>query len=305
MGYFDKFPSVYYDIKRNQNYQLVVDILRRVRINYKQVDTSLYGQYIIKEHDRPDTIAQKLYKDSNLHWVILLFNEIHNPYYEWPMKRQELLDYCETKYPGNAYLIELDKLSESPLLSVRRRRDHRVKTNDVVYQIANNNTVNFDGPRSTVICWDRTFSKAIVQENSGVFPDDSRICMIDPETNTATATGVLRRNQNNFEAVHHFIDNNGVELAPLGSYDALVQSGEKAQTTSTFDEYGRTAPLEYRNTLLGAYTSPNQEGQLIRVITNYEHEDQVNENRRTILLPHPNIVREITTQFENILNEGV
>ena len=33
MGYFDKFPNLYYDIKKNKRFEFVVDILRRV--NYK------------------------------------------------------------------------------------------------------------------------------------------------------------------------------------------------------------------------------------------------------------------------------
>lgn len=302
MGYFDKFPSLYYDIKGTQKYELVVDILRRVKINHNEVNSALYGEYTIKEHDRPDTIAEKLYEDSNLHWVILLFNEIHNPYYEWPMKRQELLDYCAEKYPGNAFLIELDPIKDSPLRDVRRRRDHKVVDGYYVFAITGE-SLDTAGPIASVLCWDRTYSKAIVVQERGNFDIGTHIGIGVTGTYQATASGILRRNQLNIQGLNHFVDDTGNILTPLGSYDALIQRGEKLQETSTLDAYGRSAPLPFDQTLLGAYLQGND--QLINAVTNFEHEDKINEERRNILLPHPNIVREITTRFENIINEGV
>jgi len=302
MGYFDKFPTLYYDLKGTKKFEVAVDILRRVRIDYRQADTSMYGEYAIKEHDRPDTIADKLYGDSELHWVVLLFNEIHNPYYEWPMTTSDLIKYCESKYPGKAFLLDLDKITDSPLESVRKRRDHKAVEGNYVFTITGTQ-LDLDGPIGYLVCWDRTLGKAIVIEESGAFAPGDHIGIAVTGSYEATASGVIRRAQINLEALHHFEDDNGMELAPLASYNGLVQAGTQMQTTSTVDEYGRTAPLPFEETLLGAYLNPLGEAELLRAVTNLEYEERINEARRTIILPHPDIVRSIASKFQSIVNE--
>lgn len=304
MGYFDKFPSLYYDVKGTKKFEVAVDILRRVRINYKQVDSALYGQYAIKDNDRPDTIAEKLYGDSELHWVVLLFNELHNPYYEWPMPKDQLIRYCEDKYPGKAFLLELDKTTESPLATVRRRRDHKVVEGNYVFAITGNQ-IDTSGPRAYVLCWDRTMNKAVVVEESGTFDPGDAIAIAVTGSYEATASGILRRSQINIEAIHHFVNDAGTELAPLGTYSEPIQEGTAVQETQTIDDYGRSAPVPFDQTLLGAYLNPLGEAQIITAVTNLEYEETINESRRQILLPHPDIVRDITSRFEKILNEEV
>ena len=301
MGYFNKFPNLYYDVKGNKNYQVAVDILRRVRINSKAVEGSLYGEYTLKDTDRPDTIAHKLYGDSELHWVILLFNEIHNPYYEWPMPYHEFMRYCENKYPGNAFLLEMDPVRQSPLASVRKRRDHKVTEGYYAFGITG--SAIDTSKQAYVICWDRTMNKAIVVDQSGSWEDDDLIAFAVTGSEEATASGIIRRIQLNIEAVHHFEDDLGNPLAPLGSYGNLIQEGTEVQETSTFDAYGRYAPLPFADTLLGAYLYPDGEAQIINAVTNMEYETQINEARRSIRLPAPEIVGEIANRFEQILNE--
>lgn len=302
MGYFDKFPAIYYDIKRNRKFEVVVDILRRVKINYNEFDSALYGQYTIKEHDRPDTISEKLYGQSDLHWVILLFNEMHNPYYEWPMRREEVIKYCEDKYPGRAYLLQLDVPANSPIAQVRRRKDHRVMPGDYVIPVTGNQ-LDLSAPKARVVSWDRTLSKAVVIEEGASLGSNLQVAIAVTGTNEVTASGILRRNQLNYDGLHHFIDDTGTELAPLGSYDALIQSGTKTQSASGTDAYGRPAPLPFAQTLLGAYLNTGSEAQLIKIKTNFEYETEANEARKTILLPHPNLVREVANTFEKIVNE--
>ena len=50
MSYFKNFPSIYYDLNRDEKYKLATDILRRVTFNQssKNVD-SIYVKYDIKE----------------------------------------------------------------------------------------------------------------------------------------------------------------------------------------------------------------------------------------------------------------
>ena len=43
-------------------------------------------------------IADKLYDDVELHWVVLIVNNIVDRYHEWPMFGNQFLDYVNEKY---------------------------------------------------------------------------------------------------------------------------------------------------------------------------------------------------------------
>ena len=43
-------------------------------------------------------IAHKLYDDPELHWVILLLNNITDRYHQWPMNNNQFLAYLKDKY---------------------------------------------------------------------------------------------------------------------------------------------------------------------------------------------------------------
>ena len=61
-------------------------------------NTLLYDTYDVKEGETPEIIAHKLYGDAELHWVILLVNDITDRYHQWPMSGGQFLDYINDKY---------------------------------------------------------------------------------------------------------------------------------------------------------------------------------------------------------------
>ena len=75
--YFDAFPVIPYDAKGDLNFKDVTNLLRRVGMRAKlKSNTLLYDTYDVKEGETPEMIAHKLYGDPELHWVILLINNI-------------------------------------------------------------------------------------------------------------------------------------------------------------------------------------------------------------------------------------
>jgi Base plate wedge protein 53 len=95
MNYFSKFPLFVYDNT------IVRDILRRTYFvsDYKNY-VDLYTPYMILDGDTPESIAQKEYGSVGLWWVVLVFNEIHDMYSEWPKDEPLLIEFCKSKYPG-------------------------------------------------------------------------------------------------------------------------------------------------------------------------------------------------------------
>ena len=106
MGYFRELPDVAYqnflsDSLSSQSYLTVKNLFRRnkVRDDLENVFT-VFDKYEIREGARPDTIAEELYSDDTLDWVILLTAGIINVRDEWPLENQELYNFCVDKY-GN------------------------------------------------------------------------------------------------------------------------------------------------------------------------------------------------------------
>ena len=75
--YFANFPIIPYDSVGNYDFKFVTNLLKRVAIRSKvRVNTMLYDTYDVKEGETPEILADKLYEDAELHWVILLVNNI-------------------------------------------------------------------------------------------------------------------------------------------------------------------------------------------------------------------------------------
>ena len=91
--YFENFPVIYYKGKD------VTNLLRRVGVRTKaKTNMVMFETYDVKEGETPEMIADKLYGDSTLHWVVLIVNNIVDRYHEWPMAGNQFLDYVNEKY---------------------------------------------------------------------------------------------------------------------------------------------------------------------------------------------------------------
>ena len=81
--YFKEFPTIPYDSEGNGKFKDVKNLLRRVGI---------------KNGESPESIAHKLYGDSELHWVILLLNDITDRFHGWPLTEAQFLQFINDKY---------------------------------------------------------------------------------------------------------------------------------------------------------------------------------------------------------------
>ena len=101
-----------YDVKNNGNYKLLPDILRRV----KQRNSIASGQFIfdtydVKNGEKPEDIAYKWFGDAQLHWVILMTNDVTDRYYQWPMNDAQFEEFIADKYsnPDAVHHYEVTK----------------------------------------------------------------------------------------------------------------------------------------------------------------------------------------------------
>ena len=112
--YFASFPKIFYDSEGQGNPQVVTNLLKRVAIRAKvRNSTSIYDTYDIKNGDTPESLADKLYNDSEFHWVRLLVNNITDRYHQWPMYEQQFNTYLTEKYdnPDGVHHYEIAQTS--------------------------------------------------------------------------------------------------------------------------------------------------------------------------------------------------
>lgn len=97
--YFNNFPVIPYDSEGNYKFKDVTNLLRRVGLRAKvKTNTLLYDTYDVRNGETPESIADKLYNDSQLHWVVLMINNISDRFHDWPMTEAQFLEYINDKY---------------------------------------------------------------------------------------------------------------------------------------------------------------------------------------------------------------
>jgi len=97
--YFKPFPIISYKLSGMTPTISVTDITRRFGLSsLLRNNSAIYFDYEVKDGDRPDIIADKYYDDQTLDWLVLLTNEIHDPYFKWPLSYENFTNYIRQKY---------------------------------------------------------------------------------------------------------------------------------------------------------------------------------------------------------------
>lgn len=95
--YFDKFPVITY------NNNSIVDITKRVTLLDKvSRNPYIFYPFELTGQERADQLSNRYYNDSYKSWLIYLANKINDPYYEWYLSEDEMVEFVEKKY-GSLY----------------------------------------------------------------------------------------------------------------------------------------------------------------------------------------------------------
>jgi|TARA_B100001093_G_scaffold260479_1_gene248954 hypothetical protein len=124
--YFKSFPIIPYDSVGDLQFKDVTNLLRRVGLRAKlKSNTSLYDTYDVKEGETPEMIAFKLYGDSELHWIILIVNDITDRYHQWPMNFSQFNEYLNDKYsnPDGIHHYETTQSSGDTKVKIQIEND--------------------------------------------------------------------------------------------------------------------------------------------------------------------------------------
>jgi hypothetical protein len=104
--YFNYFPSTYYSLNETNvnNLDIVTNIISRYAFGSSiKENVNAFYEYEVKDSDTPEIIASKFYGSPERHWIVLMFNDIVDPQYDWPLSYDNFIEYVDKKYSASEY----------------------------------------------------------------------------------------------------------------------------------------------------------------------------------------------------------
>ena len=131
MAYFSRFPMLVYDITGTEKYKLLPNILKRVKLRSGiRSGAFMFDNYDVADGERPEDIAFKLYGDPELHWIVLMTNNITDRFYQWPLTQPQFQEHLKDKYgAGNEDAVHHYEITQTSGPTSSRDYSHMVECN--------------------------------------------------------------------------------------------------------------------------------------------------------------------------------
>ena len=100
MKYFRTIPTLRYEtFDDSMQSKVVTNIFTRVRAKLEaRTDRAIFYTYTVEDGQTPEVIAYKYYGSVDYTWVVLIFNDIMDPKFDWVLNSLELQSYIKNKY---------------------------------------------------------------------------------------------------------------------------------------------------------------------------------------------------------------
>ena len=129
MGYFRELPDIVYQSPLShkisaRDYIVIKNIFRSAKLmDYVRSGVIAQQKLVIKDGDRPDTLADFLYGDSSLDYVIILVAGITNINHEWPLQDYQIYDYALDKYGSET---EMNKIHHYETFEIKDNQGRQI-----------------------------------------------------------------------------------------------------------------------------------------------------------------------------------
>jgi len=99
MSIYTFYPKITYKVD-DYDSLTAIDITSSLKVkdylkNYRGL---LYSPYMVRDGERPDYVSYRLYGSTDYDWIIMLANDIHSLYDDWPKNSVDLESYIIEKY---------------------------------------------------------------------------------------------------------------------------------------------------------------------------------------------------------------
>ena len=97
-----RLPDLFYNFSSrplDSDYLLVKNIWRRAQILTEfKTQITLFTEENVRDGERPEDVATRLYQNPFYNWTILVINDITDVYSQWPKSVQQLQEFINEKY---------------------------------------------------------------------------------------------------------------------------------------------------------------------------------------------------------------
>lgn len=280
-NYFLNFPIINYEGFAATNIMLRPIIRKIFKDNY-----SIFYSYTIPQGHRADKVAYDLYGKSEYVWILYLFNDIIDPYYDWPLSDQDL----------NATLVEKYGTVEAAVKKIVRFRnnwyDDASKIDTATYDALSSNQKKFWKPN--ILPGNRVFE--YVRKNSDIERTTNQIL----EFNISLANSQVTFTTDDY--VNQGANNRG-QIAFSNSSTLIIHHivGGFANTANvTGSESNAIATIT--SSIATTNVVATDESTYFSAVTTYDDEVEKNTQKSIIKLVRPEYVSILETKLNEVLN---
>ena len=99
MSIFTQYPKIAYKVD-DYNFLKAIDItvvskIKNYLTDYRGIS---FLPYVVEDGEKPDFISFKFYDNPGYDWIILLTNDVHSIYDEWPRSSEAFSEYITETY---------------------------------------------------------------------------------------------------------------------------------------------------------------------------------------------------------------
>ena len=103
MAYFKRLPDLLYPSLKKDissfDYIKIKNLFKRAKLRDDFLNVfSAFEKYSIVGDERSDNVSEKIYKDPEYDWLILIVNNVQNARTDWPMSQSDLSSFLSEKY---------------------------------------------------------------------------------------------------------------------------------------------------------------------------------------------------------------
>lgn len=107
---FVDFPRISYTLDDYESEQVVVDIFKRVVLSKEfKENTSYYFEYEVLHGETPEELSYRFYGTQNLHWLILMVNDVIDPRFNWPVSEENLFKIVSDRYGADKNVFTINR----------------------------------------------------------------------------------------------------------------------------------------------------------------------------------------------------
>jgi hypothetical protein len=294
MSYFFNFPKILYSTSLGvKNPVLVTNIIAKVNFLSEVVDnTSIYYRYSVKDGERAEDIANKMYGSPLKHWIILLSNNIIDPQYDWVLSVNALEDYINKKYSSITFQLDPSESYTSTYTvgeKVFQGPDY-AGASCTATVVSSNNTAK----TLTVNFADQVFANAINVTGSTSNVTHKVVGITYNNDGFQWASNTTSHYQ-----VTEVFSNNSDNVKNTNKYKVSVED----YNFNTDTIYNRNTNVSYSNSY------PLSDGTTLTINTNiapvsyYDYEVERNEEKRSIVIIKPEFVPRIEAQLKTLMSK--